>query len=269
MKKTNLIFVLILMLGSSLSHASSESLERIDSRGLEQKFVLTTPEANPVASVILMAGGHGKLDLSSFLGGVNFGWGAGNNLVRTRGAYAKQGFLVATMDAPTNRKTMNAIWRMSDEHAEDISAVAKYLKEKADVPVWVIGTSMGSFSAANAGVRLNGSIDGIVLTSSITKSKSKWKIYDEFPHGIINMDLVKVTRPVLVVSHQDDECDLTPASDIKRLASRFTSSPKVEAEVFTGGDSPRSDPCEALSAHGFLGIEDKVVERIAAFIKSN
>ena len=83
------------------------------------------------------------------------------------------------------------------------------------------------------------------------------------------MDLVKVTRPVLVVSHQDDECDLTPASDIKRLASRFTSSPKVEAEVFTGGDSPKSDPCEALSAHGFLGIEDKVVERIAAFIKSN
>lgn len=262
-------FIVVAALGLPLSvQAGSENLERVDSRGLEQKFVLTTPEANPVASVILLAGGHGKLDLSSFFGSVNFGWGAKNNLVRTRDAYAKQGFLVATMDAPSNRKKMNAIWRMSEDHAEDISAVAKYLKEKADVPVWVIGTSMGSFSAANAGIRLDNQIDGIVLTSSITKSKSKWKIYDEYPNGIIDMDLVKITKPVLVISHKDDECALTPASDINSLASRFTSSSKVEVEVFTGGDTPISDPCKALSAHGFLGIEDKVVEKIAAFIKS-
>ena len=269
MKKLYTLFVLVLTLGSTLSYASSEALEHVDSRGLEQKFVLTKPEGKPVASVILLAGGHGKLDLSSFLGSVNFGWGAKNNLVRTRELYANQGYLVATMDAPSNRNRMNAIWRMSEEHAEDINAVAKYLKAKSDVPVWVIGTSMGSFSAANAGIRLNNSIDGIVLTSSVTQSKSKWKIYREFPNGIINMDLVKATKPVLVISHKNDECALTPASDINTLASKFTSSSKVEVEVFTGGDSPISDPCEALSAHGFLGIEDKVVERISAFINSN
>lgn len=269
MIKLNKLFPLVLMLGSNLSYASSEALEQVTSRGLEQKFVLTTPEAKPVASVILLAGGHGKLDLSSSFGSVKFGWGKTNNLVRTRDLYANQGFLVATMDAPPNKKKMSAIWRMSDKHAEDINAVARYLKEKAAAPVWVIGTSMGSFSAANAGIRLSNSIDGIVLTSSITKSKSKWKIYSEFPNGIINMDLSKVTKPVLVVSHQDDECRLTPAADINVLAESFTSSPKVETEVFTGGDAPISKPCNALSAHGFLGIEDKVVERISAFIKSN
>ncbi|MFN2126603.1 MAG: alpha/beta hydrolase, partial [Anaerolineales bacterium] len=178
------------------------------------------------------------------------------------------GFLVATMDAPSNRKKMNAIWRMSNEHAEDISAVAKYLKEKSDVPVWIIGTSMGSFSAANAGIRLNNLIDGIVLTSSITNSKSKWKIYDKYPNGIMNMDLEKVQKPVLIISHQDDKCALTPALNTNKLASRFTSSSRVEVEIVTGGDTPRSAPCKALSAHGFLGIENKVVERIGAFIKS-
>ncbi|MGB0712078.1 MAG: alpha/beta hydrolase [Gammaproteobacteria bacterium] len=249
--------------------AAAESVETVQSRGLDQKYVLTEPEGDPVASVILLAGGHGKLDVSSFLGSASFGWGKDNSLVRSREMFADQGFLVATMDAPSDKGKMNAIWRMGDEHAEDIAAVAAALKQRADKPVWVIGTSMGSFSAANAGVSLGGGIDGIVSTSSVTKSRSKWSIADDYPDGIIDMNLSAVKVPVLVVAHEDDACKITPPDDLDALAAAFSNSPKVGKLLLSGGDTPRSDPCKALSAHGFLGIEEQTVKGIADFIKAN
>ena len=173
MKVAKSICIGIAMLAAAgTAFALDENLISIETgRGVEQKFVLTKPNQTPVASVILFAGGHGKLSLSSFPGSVRFGWGRKNNLVRTRNLYAQHGFMVATVDAPSDRKKMNAAWRMGSKHAKDIAAVITYLKKQADVPVWVIGTSMGSFSAANMGIRLKDKVAGVVLTSSITRSK--------------------------------------------------------------------------------------------------
>ena len=39
--------------------------------------------------------------------------------------------------------------------------------------------------------------------------------------------------------------------------------------LLSGGDPPKSDPCEAMSQHGFLGIEGQAVDAIAKFIKAN
>ena len=61
--------------------------------------------------------------------------------------------MVAVIDAPSDQgDKMNAIFRMSKAHADDIGAVAAYLKKEKDVPVWVVGTSMGTFSAANGAI---------------------------------------------------------------------------------------------------------------------
>ena len=264
-----LVAISILSALATHAYAIEETVKTVTSRGQAQKFILTQAEGKPKASVILFAGGHGKLSLGSFFGSPSIGWGGKNNLVRTRKDYARQGFLVATVDAPDDRGKMNAKWRMSDDHAKDISAVVGFLKQAADVPVWMVGTSMGSFSAANMGIRLKDQIRGIVLTSSITRSRPKWNIYADYPNGIINMELSQVTGPVLLISHEDDGCPITPATDISALAAAFTSSANVEKALFSGGDAPISDPCNALSQHGFLGIEQKVVEKISLFIKSN
>ena len=48
--------------------------------GVTQRFLYMTPE-HPKAAVILLAGGHGGLDISQT---GSFGWGKGNFLVRTR-----------------------------------------------------------------------------------------------------------------------------------------------------------------------------------------
>lgn len=248
------------------AHAASADLVTIRTpRGVKQAFILIKPD-KPVASVILFAGGNGALGLKSASA---MNWGAGNFLVRTREQFAAQGFMVAVMDAPADRpRGMNAIFRMSAQHGADIGAVAERLKKEADVPVWLVGTSMGTFSAAGGAIAAK-NIDGLVLTSTITRSKPRWKIARSHPDGVASMALSRVTVPALILSHKDDGCDLTPAGDAPKLAGKLGKARKVETVLLDGGSEPRSEPCEAKAQHGFFGIEDKAVNAIATFVKAN
>lgn len=126
---------------------------------------------------------------------------------------------------------------------------------------------MGTFSALSVAIFLKEKVDGVVVTSSVTRSAKNWDIYRSHPLGVLSMELEEIKVPTLVVSHRDDQCRLTPASDSPKLVKRLSNARKAEVIYFEGGDPPRSGPCEALSAHGFLGIENKVVEAIADFIK--
>ena len=42
--------------------------------------------------------------------------------------------------------------------------------------------------------------------------------------------------------------------------------PKREALWIAGGEPARSEPCEAASAHGYLGVETQTVEQITAWM---
>jgi pimeloyl-ACP methyl ester carboxylesterase len=267
----NLLIKTVALLGPVLAcciaaHAQNASLVSVVTpRGAKQAFMLIRPE-KPAASVILFAGGHGALGLK---GTASMRWGRQNFLVRMRNAFAAHNLMVAVIDAPSDRQGgMNAIFRMSQAHAGDIGAVAAYLKKQAPVPVWLVGTSMGTFSAAGGAIGAK-DIDGLVLTSTITRAKSNWKIAGSHPHGVGSMPLQRITVPTLIVSHTKDGCDVTPAADASKLRARLAHAKPVEAVLLSGGDPPRSAPCEAMSQHGFLGIEGKAVDAIAGFILAN
>jgi len=66
----------------------------------QRMLVLSPPTAR--AAVILMAGGHGGLQI--FPNG-SFNRGAENFLVRTRQLFADQGLMVAVVDAPSERQS--------------------------------------------------------------------------------------------------------------------------------------------------------------------
>lgn len=257
----------VLLLNASLTpaQAASASLVSIPTpRGTKQAFILIKPE-KPIASVILFAGGHGALGLKSASA---MRWGAGNFLVRSRDAFAAHDLMVVVVDAPSDRRQgMNAIFRMGAAHAADIGAVAAYLKKEADVPVWLVGTSMGTFSAAGGAIAAKG-IDGLVLTSTITRAKPHWRIAGSHRDGVASMPLQRITVPTLIVSHRKDGCDVTPAGDASKLKNRLTKARKVDVALFDGGAQPQSDPCEAKSQHGFLGIESTVVAAIAKFVSA-
>ena len=119
--------------------------------------------------MILFAGGHGALGLKA---PPTMKWGKGNFLVRTRDQFAAHIHGRGDRRAVRRQDGMNAIFRMGKAHADDIDAVAGYLKKQAAVPVWVVGTSMGTFSAARGAIGTK-DVDGLVLTSSITRSRSR------------------------------------------------------------------------------------------------
>jgi dienelactone hydrolase len=253
-------FTVLIGLLQIASAQTSQKVFDIPTRpGVTQRFVYLAPE-NPLASVILFAGGHGGLQI--FPNG-SFKWGESNFLVRTRQLFAKNGLSVAVVDAPSDRQSAPFLggFRQTREHVADIKAVIAWLKQKANVPVWLIGTSMGTLSAAFIATQIgpsDGGPDGLVLTSTIVS----------FDRGrpVPAMPLQNITIPVLVVHHENDGCKLCAYAQIPSVMQKLSSTPKKELLTFKGGVT-RGDPCEALAYHGFNGLENDVVARIAEWIR--
>ena len=171
--------------------------------------------------------------------------------------------MVAVLDAPSDRIEGPALeyFRQSDEHAIDVAHVIALLRKEAAIPVWLVGTSRGTTSVANAAIRLkeNGA-DGLVLTASMVGNDR-----DRLPSMAI--DTIRV--PALVVHHEQDQCKYCLFRHVPLLMAGLKGSPRAELVGFTGGGPPKGDPCLAFHYHGFVGIEAVVVKRIAEWIKSN
>jgi dienelactone hydrolase len=231
-------------------------------QNVKQGFLLLKPEKKPVSSVILFAGGHGNLKLS----GNHIGWGKGNFLVRTRDEFCHQGFVVAVVDSPSDRKTnegMNYGFRHSEEHAMDIQAVIEQLRQLEDVPVWIIGTSNGTASVANIAARLPPpkGPDGVVFTSSV--------IYSGKGNSVFDADIGRIKIPALIVHHKEDACLFCPYHGAELLKKELSSSSQTELIGIEGGSSPYGNVCDAFHYHGFIGKEKEVVKIISDWIKVN
>lgn len=255
-----LITTLILLLMKPGFAAEFVSLQTRS--GVKQNFALITPSSKAIASLILIPGGNGIIKLQDDNGKAVIKK-AGNFLVRSRDIFAHQGFNVAVIDAPSDHYNRNGMFygfRDSEKHMTDLKTVADYLAKKFKRPVWIVGTSRGTESTANAAIKIPRQIKGIVLTSSITQESSKGT-------ALLDMDLEKITLPVLIISHTDDACWVTPPDDAARLKTALINAKATEMKMFSGGDDPVSGPCQAKSAHGYFGIEQDVVKYISAFIK--
>ncbi|MEJ8824174.1 hypothetical protein WKW80_19415 [Variovorax humicola] len=93
----------LIAFGASQVHAqTTQKVVDIPTRPwvTQRMLVLSPPTAR--AAVILMAGGHGGLQI--FPNG-SFNRGAENFLVRTRQLFADQGLMVAVVDAPSDRQS--------------------------------------------------------------------------------------------------------------------------------------------------------------------
>ena len=259
--KRNMMIGCVFFLASiaGIGHAQvSERVVDIPTRsGATQRFVRLTPQ-QPGAAVILFAGGHGGLQIFP---DSSFKWGEGNFLVRSRQLFAEQNLMVAVVDAPSDRQNPPYLsgFRQTREHVTDIKAVIAWLREQAKVPVWLVGTSRGTQSAAFAATQLTGpeGPDGLVLTSTVLKDKRERPVPD--------MDLGKLKIPVLVIHHEYDGCGSCAFDDVPRLMERLGPLPRKELLTFKGGEN-RGNPCEAFAYHGFNGIEREVVTKTGRWI---
>ena len=241
------------------SSASEERTVTIDTRpGVTVGLALVDPPGRPVASVILFIGGSGTLALWRRRRPLPLD--RGNFLVRTRRMFAAHGFLTALVDVPSDRREDELEgFRHTVEHRRDIEAVVAWLRNRADVPVWLIGTSRGTVSVAHLAATMK--IDGAVLTASVTGSGRRVAT-------VLDARLEDVTAPVLVVHNRDDDCGVTPSHNMDMIKDRLIKSAAAEVMMFSGGTPSGHEVCGPLSYHGFLGIERKVVDAIAGWIKA-
>jgi hypothetical protein len=119
MKRFIATFQLALLPFSSQLWAQTQRVVDIPTRtGVTQRMLVLAPEA-PKAAVVLLAGGHGGLQISP---NGSLKWGESNFLVRSRQLFASNGLTVAVVDAPSDRQNPPYLggFRQRPEHVADI-----------------------------------------------------------------------------------------------------------------------------------------------------
>jgi hypothetical protein len=198
------------------------------------RAVLIKPKA-PRASVILLPGGNGAINAgdNGDINGLK-----GNQLVRTRHAYAARGLAVLVADAGT-----------------DLNSAVQYMAA-IKRPVTVIGTSRGTIRAAE-GIARGARPDALVLTSGFLSAESG------SGQNVMSILGSPSSLPrTLVIHHRQDSCRATLPAGVEPFVK--WSAGRARA-VWVSGGASEGDPCEARAYHGFNGLDGQVVGIAAGF----
>ena len=121
----------------------------VSSRGATLPVVIIAPSVPSMAAVILLEGDDGTITL----GGTSEDPQIQSEgfLARNADAFAAQGLLVALVGVPSDNATgIDLSYRISTEQSDDIAAVVAWIDARASLSVWVLGMSLGSYSASQA-----------------------------------------------------------------------------------------------------------------------
>lgn len=189
--------------------------------------------ARPKGAIILLAGGDGRLGIGTD-GSIAR---PGNQLVRTREAYAARGFAVLVPEGDVDL-------------AAAVGAMGKYGK------VTVVATSRGTLRAAR-GIAGGARPARLVLTSGFLTDASG------DAENVANiLGSAAALPPTLVVHHRHDSCRVTLPAGVEP----FLAWAKGRARVtWLDGGVTEGDACLARAHHGFNGIDDRVVSAVAGF----
>lgn len=228
--RKSLLLVAALLAAFTLTPALADETVTIGG----SRAVLIKPKA-PRASVILLPGGDGAIRPgdNGDINGLR-----GNQLVRTRHAYASRGLAVLVADAGTDLKS-----------AVDYMAAIKR-------PVTVVGTSRGTLRAAE-GIARGARPDALVLTSGFLSPDSG--------SGSNVMSILgspSALPRTLVIHHRQDGCRVTLPAGVDPFIK--WSAGRARVSWLTGG-ADEGDPCQAGGHHGFAGLDGQVVALAAGF----
>ena len=256
-----IIFLSGLMLVFAPVQAAADGGVDIKSRGQTVPILVQSPsKSKPVAIVVLFAGGEGILNIKKTPFGSTIG-NAENFVIRSRALFLANGLMTVAIDGPTDVPGDLYGFRGSENHAKDVQAVITYLRNKYTLPVWLVGTSRGTNSVANAAVRLQGpkGPDGIVLTATITGDSNRGD-------NVLLYDLSRIRIPVVIAHHRKDACRNTLPSEVDDLEAALKNAKILATLWYEGGTSSGPD-CETHAYHGFNKIEATVITDIANTIK--
>ena len=261
--------LLLLAAGTALAAGCGERVTLSTHGDTRTSYAYVSPVQKPQVVLLLLPGGSGHLQLDT--------QGCprallGNSLVRSLPLFQEAGLATALVDAPTDHWGEDGLggFRIAPEHAQDLGRVIADLRQRSGAAVWVVGTSRGAISAANAASRLEGvaAPDGLVLTSPLTsgnpRGQKPW-----VAQSVFDLPLESIRMPVLVIGHAQDKCLRSPATLNERITARTEG--RREQLVLVDGGSGRAglsavEACEGRSPHGFWQQEAEVAAGMVRFI---
>lgn len=223
-----------------------------------QVMSLSRPDA--VGTVVLLPGGSwtlGDRDPNTKIPkGENF-------LVRSIDKFYNQKFNIVLMDQP-NTGMRDVYARTESNHVKDITNTVNFAKSKGK-PVYAVGMSFGAISAVSYAVTDSNNISGIVLASPTIQRSTK------LPAGInnLNIDLGKITAPVLIIGHVNDDCPSSKPEHHVLLSEKLKNSRRVDVKNISSGSRSVGYKCTAFSWHGFGDADVDAVNLISNWIKEN
>jgi hypothetical protein len=245
-----------------------------------QSFILTPAAVVPLSSVgpgpsavvILLAGSDGNIQLTPASSpGPSDGTlaiNSSNFLVRSRWLFGGQGFVVITLDSATDFQAAGGLTDQQGNplHVDDVLQVIAWARTNyPGIPVWVIGTSRGTagafVAAGNPPPSLGGvGPDGLVFSSAINSPTD--------PDSLYMATLSSIVVPTLLVNNLDNTCPGTLVSGDLAVKKALKGAPKSALLNIGGGlFTALSTNCNALSPHGYFGVEPTTVRLISEWIK--
>ena len=223
--------------------------------GVARRVLFLLPN-RPSGAVLLFPGGNGVVGI----GVAGFITHDDNFLVRSRDLWRSENLAVALPDVAANASLSGR--RSTPEFAEIQAGILARLRTLAGpVPIFLIGTSLGSVGAANLAASLPpGRIAGLVLTSTVTRNNGNGET-------VFDAALGKVTVPTLIVNQVADTCRIAPPGDATKIVAALDAAPRKIVLAISAHSPLRDGPCTPFGPHGFLNIEGSTVRRITAWMR--
>ena len=228
---------LLAVVSTTVSAAFTETVTNVPlPRGGTIRIQHYRPEA-PIANLYFLAGNNGFLGLPI----------SATDAPQVRYMFVDRGISVILVDLNLSEQE-----RTTPEHAEDLLAVLRAVQRIDDLPAWVQGFSNGGVSAGNLAINAPWTTPfGLVLKSPRTAG----------PYGLLAMNLERIRRPTIVLTHANDPNDASPPANVPILMSRLSSTVDQRSVVYTGGDPG--------NYHGLGGLDDKYVDEVVAWIRKD
>src|SRR4051794_25635676 len=220
--------------------------------GRVQRLLYAAPE-HPRAILVMLPGGNGMVEFGP---DGSFRRMGDALLLRTMPSWQAQGFAVAVLTPPNGMSLLG--YRHTEGYAAAIGQAVDHLKGNAELPIWLVGSSQGAIGAIGAAARLGAKVAGIVVMSSVTgRSGAGETLFDSEPD--------RVAVPVLIVTNKGDTCPASSPDDAPKIAEALSRAPRKEI-LYLETTTIKGQPCGGESPHGYFGIEQEAVDRIAQWI---
>ena len=231
----------------------SAEIVKLTTRPEVTQQYLIIKEDSPKAVALLFTGGEAPLKFTGTYPNITWSTYGSSYVVRARMHFRDSDTAVVLIDSASDmwERAQDQHFRQSATHLNDVKQVVADIKTRLPgAKIYLVGTSMGTVSAAHSGKTLGKEVDGVVLTSSIFEGNRTLGYFDFSEYPV----------PLLFVHHVDDPCKWTPYWPVKKLADKY---PVIEVR---GGEAVRDNGCGPMGPHGFLGLEKEVALEIKNWI---